>query len=67
VPFYPEVHVSVRSRNRYAQVSAIRLGLRRAGTSPAEIERFSREALSEQDTHRFEAICDAWVRLERPC
>jgi hypothetical protein len=57
----------VRSRNRFALVSAIRLGLRRAGTAPAEIERFSREALSEQDTRRFEAICDAWVRLERPC
>ena len=63
---YPEVHVSVRSRNRFALVSAIRLGLRRAGTSPAEIERFSREALSEQDTRRFEEICKAWVRLERP-
>ncbi len=67
MPFYPQVHVSVRSRNRFALVSAIRLGLRRAGTSPAEIERFSREALMEQDVHRFEEICDAWVRLERPC
>jgi len=67
VPFYPEVHVSMRSRNRFALVSAIRLGLRKAGTSPAEIERFSREALSEQDTRRFEEICNAWVRLERLC
>jgi len=67
MPLYPEVHVSVRSRNRFALVSAIRLGLRRAGTSPAEIERFSREALSEQDTHRFEEICNSWVRLEQPC
>jgi hypothetical protein len=67
VPFYPDVHVSVRSRNRFALVSAIRLGLRRAGTSPAEINRFSQEALSEQDTRRFEEICKAWVWLERPC
>jgi hypothetical protein len=66
MPLYPEVRVSMRSRNRYALVSAIRLGLRRAGTSPAEIERFSREALSEQDTHRFDEICDSWVRLDRP-
>lgn len=67
VPFYPDVHVSVRSRNRFALVSAIRLGLRRAGTSPAEIERFSQEALSEQDTRRFEEICKSWVWLERSC
>lgn len=67
LPFYPEVRVSVRSRNRFALVSAIRLGLRRAGTSPAEIQRFSQEALSEQDARRFEEICQAWVRLERPC
>lgn len=66
MPLYPEVRVSVRSRNRFALVSAIRLGLRKAGTSPAEIERFSREALSETDNRRFDEICDAWVRLERP-
>jgi hypothetical protein len=66
MPLYPEVRVSMRSRNRFALVSAIRLGLRKAGTSPAEIERFSREALSEQDNRRFDEICDAWVRLERP-
>ena len=67
VPFYPDVHVSVRSHNRFALVSAIRLGLRRAGTSPAEIGRFSQEALSEQDSRRFEEICKAWVWLERSC
>ena len=67
VPFYPEVHVSLRSRNRFALVSAIRQGLRRAGTSHDEIDRFSQEALSEQDSRRFEEICKAWVWLERPC
>jgi len=67
VPFYPDVHVSVRSRNRFALVSAIRLGLRRAGTSLAEIDRFSQEALTEQDSRRFEEICKAWVWLERSC
>jgi hypothetical protein len=67
VPFYPDVHVSVRSRNRFALVSAIRWGLRRAGTSHAEIDRFSQEALSEQDSRRFEEICKAWVWLERSC
>ncbi|HWM91898.1 MAG TPA: hypothetical protein VN493_14120 [Thermoanaerobaculia bacterium] len=65
-PIYPDVRVSVRSRNRYALVSAIRYGLRRAGTPPAEIERFSQEALSVQDPHRLEEICREWVLLDRP-
>lgn len=65
-PLYPDVRVSVRSRNRYALVSAIRYGLRRAGTPPAEIERFSREALSAQDPRRLEEICQQWVLLEQP-
>ena len=65
-PFYPDVRVSVRSRNRYALVSAIRYGLRRAGTPPDEIERFSQEALSAQDPLRLEEICQQWVLLEPP-
>lgn len=65
-PIYPEVRVSVRSRNRYALVSAIRYGLRRAGTPHAEIERFSQEALSAQDPRRLEEICQEWVLLDQP-
>ena len=64
-PLYPEIRVTLRSRNRFALVSAIRQGLRRAGTSHDEIERFSREALTTiQDPQRFEELCDRWVRLE---
>jgi hypothetical protein len=65
-PLYPEIRVTLRSRNRFALVSAIRYGLRRAGTSPAEIERFSQEALSTQDPRRFEELCSQWVRMEPP-
>jgi hypothetical protein len=65
-PLYPEIRVALRSRNRYALVSAIRLGLRKAGTPPAEIERFSREALSTQDARYFEELCSQWVYMERP-
>ncbi len=66
MPIYPDVHVALHSRNRYALVSAIRLGLRRAGTAPAEIDRFSQEALGEQDARRFEEICRTWVQVEQP-
>ena len=66
-PHYPEIRVALRSRNRYALVSAIRLGLRKAGTPPAEIERFSREALSTQDPLHFAELCRRWVLMELEC
>ena len=64
-PLYPEIRVALRSQNRYALVSAIRLGLRQAGTSPEDIERFSREALSAQDARHFEELCSQWVRMDK--
>lgn len=64
-PLYPEVRVSVRSRNRFALVSAVRYGLRRAGTPHSEIERFSQEALATQDPSHLEEICNRWVRIEQ--
>jgi hypothetical protein len=63
-PLYPEIRISLRSRNRYAVVSAIRQGLRRAGRPPAEIDRFSQEALLIQDPRHLEELCGQWVRLE---
>ena len=63
-PLYPEVRVALRSRNRFALVSAIRHGLRRAGTPPAEIDRFSQEALSTQDPRGLMELCSRWVRVE---
>lgn len=63
-PMYPEIRITLRSRNRFALVSAIRQGLRRAGTPHDEIERFSQEALTTQDPRRFEELCDRWVSLE---
>jgi hypothetical protein len=65
-PFYPQLRIVLRSRNRFALVSAIRQALRRAGTSPGEIEAFSREALTTQDPRRFEELCSRWVVMDRP-
>ena len=65
-PMYPQIQISLRSRNPFALVSAIRYSLRRAGTSPAEIERFSQEALSTQDPRRLEELCSRWVRMDAP-
>jgi hypothetical protein len=64
-PLYPEVRITLSSRNRYALVSAIRQALRHLGTPPGDIEAFSREALTTQDPHRFEELCSRWVVMER--
>jgi len=53
---YPKVRITLRSRNRYALVSAIRQALRRSGMAPLEIETFSREALTTRDPQRFEEL-----------
>ncbi|HEY0511923.1 MAG TPA: hypothetical protein VGH73_08465 [Thermoanaerobaculia bacterium] len=63
-PLYPDIRICLRSRNRFALVSAIRHGLRRRGAPPAEIDRFSHEALSTQDPRGLVEICRRWVRLE---
>jgi hypothetical protein len=63
-PLYPNIKIRLRSRNRFAVVSAIRHGLRRAGTPPTEIDRFSSEALSTPDPRVLFELCSRWVELE---
>lgn len=63
-PLYPNIKICLRSRNRFALVSAIRHGLRRAGTPPTEIDRFSSEALSTPDPRGLLELCSRWVRVE---
>lgn len=60
-PRYPQLRVSLRTRNPLALVSATRLALRRAGTDRTEIERFTRDALTSADPR---GLCREWVRLE---
>lgn len=61
MPRYPEIRVSSASRNPLAMVAAVRLELRRAGVRPAEIEEFSREALTREDPLGILRVCRAWV------
>lgn len=64
-PRYPNVQVRVRSRNPLALISAIRIGLRRAGASHREIDRFSSEALGQDDPQRVRRICHEWAAIEQ--
>ena len=67
-PRFPEVHVTLRSENRWAVTSAIRQALRRAGKDRAEIDRFVAEAVaaleSGDDPRRFRKSAAAGSRLQ---
>lgn len=63
-PRYPSVRVILRTRNPFALVSAVRLALRRAGTHPDEIDRFSQEALASENPGGMAEICNRWVKVE---
>ncbi len=65
LPRYPEVQVTVRSRNRWAVASAIRQALRRAGKDRGEIERFLSEALAQDDPRAFQDACRRWVNFRQ--
>lgn len=66
-PRFPEVHVTLRTDNRWAVASAIRQALRRAGTDRAEIDRFVAEAMAAiavNDPEPFQRVCRRWVEFE---
>lgn len=63
---YPQIHVSVRSANPLAVISAVRGELRRAGAEPEEIDRFSREAFAASDPVGLRDVVRAWARVESP-
>jgi hypothetical protein len=66
-PRFPEVHVTLRTENRWAVASAVRQALRRAGKDRAEIDRFEAEAMAAMgasDPELFQKVCQRWVRLQ---
>ena len=65
-PTYPDVHVTIRSRNRWAVAAAIRQAMRRAGKDRREIDRFVTEALETNDPDRLRDVCRRWVDLQIP-
>ncbi|HLF55603.1 MAG TPA: hypothetical protein VI942_02035 [Thermoanaerobaculia bacterium] len=66
LPLFPDIHVALRSRNRWAVAAAIRQALRRAGKDAREIDRFVAEAVSAEDPERLRDVCRRWVRLQLP-
>ena len=60
---FPRIQVSVRSRNPWAVVAAVREEMRLADVAPETIRRFSDEALSQDEDRRILEICGDWVNL----
>ncbi len=60
-PRYPDIHVRLRSSNPYALISAVRLALRQAEVGEAEVTRFTREALEDEEPRRMREVCDSWA------
>jgi len=65
-PAYPDVRVTVRSRNRWAVAAAVRQALRRAGKDRAEIDRFVSEAVAADSPDRLRDVCRRWVSFQPP-
>lgn len=63
-PRYPEVRIRLHSRNPFAIVSAVRQGLRRCRVDDREIERFTEEALRNEEPDRMREVCTAWAAVE---
>lgn len=63
VPRYPEIQITVHSRNPFAMIGAVRQALRQAGVERDEIEEFSRQAFDRRAEEEIERICKRWARL----
>jgi len=59
---YPHIRVSLRTRNPLVLVATVRQEMRRAGVEKIEIQRFSDEALGNQEPERVKKVCRKWVR-----
>ena len=63
MPRYPDIQVSLHSRNPLAMVSAVRTALRTAAIDSREIHRFSAEALAEDEPSRVRDVCAEWTSI----
>ncbi len=62
-PRYPEIQITVHSRNPFALIGAVRHGLRQAGVERQEIQAFSREAFDTDQEEEIERVCGRWAHL----
>ena len=64
MPRYPDARVHLHSRNPFALVSAVRQALRHSHVDAGEIDRFTEEALRDDEPRRVREVCAAWAAIE---
>ena len=62
-PRYPEIRVTVHSRNPCAVIGAVRQALRLAGVDREEIRSFSSEAFTTSAPDNVYEVCDRWAEV----
>jgi len=65
-PRYPQIRVTVHSRNPCAIIGAVRLALRQAGIDRSEIQTFSSEAFESPTEDRVRRVCSRWATVDVP-
>jgi len=63
-PRYPQIRVTVHSRNPCALIGAVRLALRQAGIDRSEIRSFSSEAFETPTEERVRQVCNRWATVD---
>jgi len=68
-PRYPDLRISLRSRNPFALVSAVRQAMRHSGVDEVEILSFTEKALAANQPEHMRQVCSewAWVSLPNGC
>lgn len=62
-PRYPEIQIRTVSANPLVLVAKVRQALRHAAVRQSEIDRFTEQALSDEDPDRRTEICEHWVTI----
>ncbi len=63
-PRYPQISVTVHSRNPCALIGAVRMALRQAGVDRDEIRTFSSEAFESPTEDRVRQVCDRGANVD---
>ena len=64
VPRYPQLHVRLASQNPFALVSAVRLAMRRSRMDSEVIDRFTDEALRQEEPGQMRRVCASWAQVD---
>ena len=63
-PRYPQIQVTLHSRNPCALIGAVRQALREAGVEREEIRSFSRQAFESSNEVTVHQVCSEWTHVD---